>query len=82
MANNNQELHRIITFHLFAEPSFLEGAARLVDFNGTLNVYNESSTAGEADYIALRNDWLVIGQDFKEALSNYEREREAAYSTK
>ena len=35
---------------LFAEPSFLEGMARVVDFGGTLNEYNRSATESDRSY--------------------------------
>ena len=69
MLNNDKEIKTMTTFYLFANPSFVEGISRLLDAGGTLNIYNESSTAEEADYIALRNDWLTIGQDFRKAIS-------------
>ena len=60
------------TFFLFAEPSFIEGLARIFDFSGTLNVYNESETEIEADFMALKNDWVEIGKDIKTAIKEYE----------
>ncbi|HUY78541.1 MAG TPA: hypothetical protein VMV29_17350 [Ktedonobacterales bacterium] len=49
---------------LFARPSFLEGVARLFDFGGTLDTYNdEGLTADEANASALASDWRAIGQD-------------------
>lgn len=53
---------------LFASPSFLEGAGRLVDFGGFLNVYNESSTPELADARAIAADWCAVGSDLKAAL--------------
>jgi hypothetical protein len=53
---------------LFAQPSFLEGWARLYDFADTLTVFNESPTPQQADYFALRQDWMCVGDDLKSAL--------------
>ena len=64
--------NNISTFYLFANPSFLEGTARLIDVCGALNMYNESETNEEADFRALRSDWLAVGQDLMTAMS-YER---------
>ena len=59
---------------MFARPSFLEGAARIFDFGGTLNEYNYNkySTGAEADAAAIASDWAVIGQDMYEAIGMFE----------
>ena len=61
------------TFYLFAKPSFIEGYGRLFDVGGSLNSYNESTTAEEADLTALRTDWKAIGLDIKKATEKYEQ---------
>ena len=48
---------------LVAEPSFLEGMARVVDLCGHLNEYNRSENPEQADRLALRSDWRAIGAD-------------------
>lgn len=53
---------------LCARPSFVEGLSRIVDFAGTLNEYNRSTTPEQADYLAILNDWRLIGMDFTCAL--------------
>ncbi|MBN2217568.1 MAG: hypothetical protein JW719_09340 [Pirellulales bacterium] len=53
---------------LCARPSFVEGASRLLDFGGTLNEYNKSLTAAQADYLAIYSDWRMIGLDFAQIL--------------
>jgi hypothetical protein len=52
-------MHELFGF-LYARPSFLEGLARIFDFGGTLNEYNQSLTPKQADFLALRADWLTI----------------------
>lgn len=52
---------------LFARPSFVEGAARLVDVGGTLNEYNASRSAEDADQNALAADWRQVGAEILEA---------------
>lgn len=52
---------------LFAEPSFIEGMARVLDLGGTLNEYNSSKTAKQADFFALRADWRAVGKDIQSA---------------
>lgn len=62
-----------ITFSLFANPSFAEGYTRLIDLFGTLNNYNESETVDEADYRAIKNDWIAVGEDLKKVMNSYGR---------
>ncbi len=62
------------TDFLYARPSFLEGIARLVDFGGTLNEYNQFPTPQEADAAAIRSDWAMIGQDMWYAIHEFEAE--------
>ena len=59
---------------LYARPSFLEGVARIFDFGGTLNEYNDSPTGQEADTAAIRSDWEAIGQDMRAAIEAFRRE--------
>ncbi len=61
---------------LFARPSFLEGAARILDFGDTLSEYNRSPTEADADFNALYSDWLAVGDDLRNAVKRYEREQE------
>lgn len=61
----------ILSSYLYARPSLIEGVARMVDFGNTLQVYNTSLTAEQADYLALLSDWLVVGHDLNKAMSEY-----------
>ena len=63
------------TFHLFAEPSFIEGMGRVLDLGGNLQVYNESKSAKEADTIAIANDWRAVGDDVKNSIDEYEQKK-------
>lgn len=58
--------------NLFVQPSFWRGSARVMDLFGTLTKYNTTSTAQEADTRATQKDWEVVGQDLKDAISDYE----------
>jgi len=53
---------------LFARPSVWEGVARIIDFGNTLNEYNYSSAP---DDIALRTDWLIVGDTLRRAMTSY-----------
>jgi hypothetical protein len=56
------------SFFLFARPSFVEGAARVLDIGDTLNHYNTSPTEADADYNALFADWCAVGSDLGAAM--------------
>jgi|AKZA01.1.fsa_nt_gi hypothetical protein len=64
------------TDFLYAVPSFKSGVARILDFGGTLNVYNSSETEEDADYKAMYSDWYMVGKDLSEAMSEYDRIRQ------
>jgi len=57
---------------LFATPSFIYGAARVLDLFGVYDAYNSSSTACEADYRAIWSDWSMVGQDIYSAMKQFE----------
>lgn len=48
---------------LFARPSAIEGAGRLMDFGNTMSEYNTSPSGEEADALAFWADWSAIGSD-------------------
>jgi hypothetical protein len=60
---------------LYAEPSYLSGAARVLDLMGAFDEYNVSDSGDEADRLALRSDWLMLGCDFRAALVTWETEQ-------
>lgn len=62
------------TDFLYARPSFLEGVARLFDFGGTLQTYNDSDSVEEADRIALAMDLQAIGEDMRTAIQLFVEE--------
>ena len=55
------------TFFLFARPSFWEGVARILDFGNVLTEYNKSLTPQQADALAMRADWVTVGEDIQSA---------------
>lgn len=62
---------------LFAQPSFGSGAARSLDLWGQFDEYNGSASGIEADTRAIASDWLVTGQDIRDAIRQQESELEA-----
>lgn len=61
------------TGFLFAGPSIWSGAARLLDLGCTFNVYNYSPTDEEADAKAVYSDWLMVGNDIRNAFQHHEQ---------
>ena len=60
---------------LFARPSFLGGASRVLDLFGTLQEYNRSLTPEIADQRAMLSDLRAIGADFKQVIKQSEKAR-------
>lgn len=59
---------------LFAEPSFFEGVASVIDLGATLHKeYNSSKTENEADRKAIQNDWRAVGEDIKISILKHEQ---------
>lgn len=56
---------------LFAQPSFWEGAGRILDFGDFLTEYNRSLSPEQADMIATTMDWQAVYNDLWEAFQNY-----------
>jgi hypothetical protein len=59
------------SFRLFALPSTLSGAARLVDLGGIFDQHNTCATEAESDARALRSDWDAVGYDLGQALEKF-----------
>ena len=57
---------------LFADPSFLGGAARALDIGAVLVEFNRSMTPEQADYNAISADWRAVGDDLRRAVALYE----------
>jgi hypothetical protein len=62
---------------LYAEPSFLEGAARVIDLGATMSSYNMSPNGEIADVLALRADRKALAADAAEAMRRLADEIEA-----
>ncbi len=58
------------TYELFAESSFWEGFARVLDLGGNLSMFNESNSPDEADCRAIKSDWQIIGKDLAGAIES------------
>lgn len=67
---------------LYARSSFLGGVARLLDFGGVLNSYNRSQTPDDADALALRADWVTVGDDLWDAAEIVARDVTSATQAK
>lgn len=60
-----------MTDFLFARPSFVEGMGRAIDLGGTLTEYNQSLDGAQADALALRMDWMTVGDDVRRAMAEF-----------
>ena len=56
---------------LFAHPSFIGGASRILDLFGTLQEYNKSPTPKIADQQAMFSDFRAIGADLEQVMKRY-----------
>jgi hypothetical protein len=63
-----------MTNFLYAVPSFLGGAARVLDLGSTFTIYNETFSPSRADSYALKADWVAVGDDMKTALEQFAEE--------
>ncbi len=48
--------------------------ARVFDVAGTLTEFNRANTASQANAVALRMDWAVVGRAMREAMAAYAEE--------
>ena len=61
------------TDFLVARPSLASGCARLFDWYGLYDAYNQSNTEAEADGKAILADWSVVGLDILAAIDQFDR---------
>ena len=58
--------------HIYSQPSFMRGLARLIDFSGDLDKYKHYE---EPDSALLAQDWQTVGRDIQVALERYGRQQ-------
>jgi hypothetical protein len=69
---------KVQTDFLFAQPSIVSGAARILDLYGLFDDYNRSESALDADQKAIASDWFVVGQDLCDAIESQDEELRVA----
>lgn len=57
------------TDFLFPKRNFWTGFSGILDIFSADKKFNTSGSGKEADIKAIRNDWEMVGQDFKDVLS-------------
>lgn len=62
------------TTKLFANPSFIQGTASVLDIGGTLQEYNATESEKVADSTAIQSDWQAVGNDIKAGIASYEQD--------
>ena len=70
---NKKEIRKSLSQYYFHIPSFLSGVASVLDVGGTFNVFNQVESPEEADHIAIKSDWAIIGKDMEKAFSDFRR---------
>ncbi|MCU1286779.1 MAG: hypothetical protein JWO13_3129 [Acidobacteriales bacterium] len=53
------------TLFLAAQSNAMTGVARLFDWSGHFDSYNQSATPAEADARAIFSDWYMVGEDLR-----------------
>lgn len=64
-------MNKIIRFKtdfLFSTPTFLSGAATVINIAGNFYNFNKSESGFDADFLALENDFNIVGQDIYDAM--------------
>ena len=56
---------------LFVRPSLFRGFARTLDLVGSLDSYNWAGSGQEADALASRVDWSLVGADLDAAMKAF-----------
>ncbi|MCL1975167.1 MAG: hypothetical protein FWG61_03270 [Firmicutes bacterium] len=67
-----RQMHFAKSIYLFSTPSFIFGAARVLDIGGTFDTYTESESASVADQRALLSDWQQVGLDIAQGMEMLE----------
>ena len=62
---------------LFARPSSLSGAARILDFGATFDDYNFSANEDEADAKAIHADFAAVGDVIRSSMAEVDSESES-----
>jgi hypothetical protein len=55
------------TDFLFTTPTFITGGATIFNIAGNFYDYNRSASGEEADCMAIKNDFNIVGNDLKQA---------------
>ena len=72
MQDSTIDRYRESLYDSYAKPTFLGGLARILDLGGTLrNTYSHSDAVYEMDILAMRSDWIAIGQDLGDAIGSF-----------
>ncbi len=59
---------------LFPRNNFLVGLGSVLNVAGSYFIYNKSKPSdGDADLNALKSDWEIIGEDFKNSKKEFEK---------
>jgi hypothetical protein len=70
------------SYILFARPSFLTSFGQFLDFGNTAFEFNRSLNGEQADLLAIKADWLAVGDDIRHAAEQIMEELQAEAATR
>lgn len=68
----NKKIYK--TDFLFSTPTFLNGMGSVLNIAGNYYTFNDSESDEEADFLALKSDWGVVGEDICESIIKVKKE--------
>ena len=69
---------RFRTDYLFPTPSFFKGFGSVINLFGSKIIHVTSENENDADSIALRNDFNMVGQDIFDSIEKVKQESKLA----
>ena len=57
---------------LFSMPSFFKGMGSVLNIGGSYSDFNLPANPQKVDAKAIKSDWDIIGQDFRDVINEYE----------
>jgi hypothetical protein len=61
----------MVDYFLFTNPTLISEMGRVLDLGSTMNEYNSTLSPQDADYLAIKSDWEIVGADISEAISSH-----------
>ena len=68
-------MERFYTDFLVADSSYLIGAGTVFNISGNFYRFNRAASSAQADALAIRQDFAMIGQDIRDVAETLEQEK-------